>query len=97
MGTDKSTDASKYFLAILKKADKGCNRLLKLFQDRYQGLDFRIKTFVLVPSKYVATDVQDLKTVTICETEIPFLCLHQQQFVDAFSEDIRDLHTFNSI
>ena len=71
MGTVKSTDDSKHFLAILAKADKGYDHLL--FQDRYQDSDFRIKTFVLVTSKNVAEDLQDLKQVTICKTGIPFL------------------------
>ena len=86
--SNNNSDASRHFVAILNKANNGCENLLKLFRDNFKNSQFRITKFVLVTSKILAEDVKERLTVNICDNEVPFICLHQTKFVEVFKGEL---------
>eukprot|EP01039_Chlorochromonas_danica_P007592 gene7592-8392_t len=83
-GTAKSSDASKFFTAIVRKANVGWESLLPALTASFPGMQFTLASFALVTNKAVAEDVTSQSTVRFSEHEVPLMVYCQDDFNDDF-------------
>lgn len=88
-GGAKSADASKYFTAILKKANTGWDSLLKSLQKSFPDKQFNLTSFALVTNKTVADDVRALETVEFGESLVPLMVYSKDEFDEDFANVLR--------
>eukprot|EP01033_Poteriospumella_lacustris_P002256 gene2256-1651_t len=79
-----STDASKYFTAILKKANRGWDSLLNALQQSFPDMQFNLTSFALVTNKAVTDDVIALDTVEFGGSSVPLMVYSKDDFDDDF-------------
>lgn len=89
LGTTKSSDASKYFTVIVKKANAGWESLLTALKASFPEMQFTLASFALITNKELAEAVTSQSTVMFGEHAVPFMVYCQDDFNDDFHDVLR--------
>ena len=89
MGTDKSSNASEYFTAIVKNAEVGWANLRTFFSNRYPGVTFVLRSFALITDKKVHDTVKNEVQVKLGGVDVDLIVFSEGDFRDVFARFIR--------
>jgi hypothetical protein len=88
LGTNRSTDGSKYFHAIRNCVEHGWKKLKEELAKKFKGVQFKLSLFVLITNKDIVKAVADLTEVSIDGDIVPLEFFGKDKFDEIFKEDM---------
>ena len=91
LGTSKSSDASSYFTAILKKAEIGWAALNTFLSNSYPGVTFILKSFALITNKKVEDLAKGKDRIKLGGALVDLIVFDEQNFQCVFEKIINTI------